>query len=374
MSATQLADVRADEPDMAGPPIAPLVALTALALAAVGGTAAALRRRQPTPRRKLTSPPAEAGDTALLHGILEAGRRLAAAEHGDDVERISVGQALAMTDGEAAAFLRCDAGVLTVGFATDPDLLVPARLADGVIGRVVDAGVEVLRVCRAEPALRNCPISLIAVPVFAAGSVVGALVVVRPAERPFAEADRLALAELRPLVGVAFDAARRTESANHGALVDALTGTGNRRRLDSALQSAGETPLSLIMIDFDHFKAVNDQHGHLAGDELLAAGASLVQQNIRPVDRLFRYGGEEFCVLVPEADESVAASVAERVRAALAAQQFVVGPTRVELRATASFGVAAGRGGEALIEAADQALYAAKRSGRNRVVRAGSLV
>jgi diguanylate cyclase (GGDEF)-like protein len=161
---------------------------------------------------------------------------------------------------------------------------------------------------------------------------------------------------------------------------DPLTGCYNRRHLNAALLD-GEIArarryrlhLSLIMCDLDGFKAINDTHGHHAGDELLRRFAELLQSMTRDaVDTVVRYGGEEFLIILPETPLDGAAELAERVRAAFAAQRLAYGA--VELATTASFGVvgadfAANQAltPQALIAAADELMYDAKRGGRNQV-------
>jgi diguanylate cyclase (GGDEF)-like protein len=161
---------------------------------------------------------------------------------------------------------------------------------------------------------------------------------------------------------------------------DPLTGCYNRRHLNAALLD-GEFArarryrlhLALIMCDLDGFKAINDTHGHHAGDELLRSFAALLQSMTRDaVDTVVRYGGEEFLILLPETPLDGAVELAERIRAAFAAQRTQVGT--VELGTTASFGVvgadfAATQAltSQALIAAADELMYDAKRGGRNQV-------
>ena len=122
------------------------------------------------------------------------------------------------------------------------------------------------------------------------------------------------------------------------------------------------------MVDLDHFKSVNDLHGHPAGDALLRGVSAVMRERVRPGDRVYRLGGEEFCVLLQRTSMEEAAEVAERVRSAIAGGAFSIGRPD-PLRATASFGVAStgDLDGPALIARADEALYAAKQSGRNRV-------
>jgi diguanylate cyclase (GGDEF)-like protein len=166
-----------------------------------------------------------------------------------------------------------------------------------------------------------------------------------------------------------------------GALQDALTGLYNRRHLDerlgselAAAQRHGR-PLSLLMVDIDHFKDVNDAHGHLAGDETLKMVAFVLRGAVRKEDVLARYGGEEFVVIARETGLDGARALAERIRRAVEKSRCSWQGT--ELGVTVSIGVTVsvglteyvpGRSEREFVEAADRALYAAKQQGRNRVV------
>jgi two-component system, cell cycle response regulator len=161
------------------------------------------------------------------------------------------------------------------------------------------------------------------------------------------------------------------------AMVDSLTGLFNRhyaiRHLQSILTRARDNarPVAAMMLDLDCFKAINDAHGHEAGDEVLREFARRLQQNVRGMDLVARLGGEEFLVAMPEVDAAVAASVAERIRLAVEQPDFVLGGGRGALKVTVSIGVSLSVPGEtdsaALIRRADAALYASKHAGRNRV-------
>jgi len=154
---------------------------------------------------------------------------------------------------------------------------------------------------------------------------------------------------------------------------DELTQVANKRGLNQRLQllcAEGERGrrFAVAMVDLDHFKKINDTHGHRAGDDVLKAVAATLQQQVRKTDFVARFGGEEFCVIFTDVDGPNALALAERLRAAIAS---CPAPVRV----TASFGVslcsAPARASAAeLLEAADQALYRAKRGGRNRVAMA----
>jgi diguanylate cyclase (GGDEF)-like protein/PAS domain S-box-containing protein len=171
--------------------------------------------------------------------------------------------------------------------------------------------------------------------------------------------------------------AEQTRRLHQLAESDPLTGMLNRRSFRSELQREWsradryDRPIACIMLDLDFFKKVNDTHGHGTGDVVLKRVANLLIAHCRPSDRVCRYGGEEFCIMAPETDEIGGAALAERLRAALANTPIEIDGK--SLRITGSFGAAEriGEGDEVdqLIDRADQALYVAKHSGRNRVVR-----
>jgi diguanylate cyclase (GGDEF)-like protein len=157
---------------------------------------------------------------------------------------------------------------------------------------------------------------------------------------------------------------------------DALTGLANRRRFEEVLRAEAtnarihRTPLALLMMDIDHFKALNDQHGHMAGDLVLQAVARALQNRVREADIVCRLGGEEFAVLCPRTSGRQAQDLAERIRAEVAS--LVVEFDGRRLRVTVSAGVAVQdpdmiSDPESLYERADKLLYRAKRGGRNRV-------
>ena len=158
-------------------------------------------------------------------------------------------------------------------------------------------------------------------------------------------------------------------------LRDQLTGAFNRRYLESRLAEECDRharhcrPLGVAMLDIDFFKKVNDNHGHEAGDRVLAEVAGRLSGSIRKTDCLVRYGGEEFCCILPETDLASARVLAERFRGAVEQMAVVAGGT--ELRVTISLGVAQLKGGDSpktLLKRADEGLYEAKQTGRNKVV------
>jgi diguanylate cyclase len=168
------------------------------------------------------------------------------------------------------------------------------------------------------------------------------------------------------------------EAVRSESLTDPLTALSNRKFFDSALDKAiahaktkGE-PLSLMMTDIDHFKAFNDNYGHLTGDQVLRLVAASVKQNVKGQDIAARYGGEEFTIALPNTMLRSALTVADHIRRAVMTKELMKRSTGQNLgRVTISIGVAALRPGDnsqSLIERADNCLYAAKRNGRNRVI------
>lgn len=169
----------------------------------------------------------------------------------------------------------------------------------------------------------------------------------------------------------------RLDQLRDQAVIDELTGVYNRRYLDEQLSSRlaeaqrYAAPFSIGLLDIDHFKLVNDTHGHPVGDAVLAETASLTRRQMRKEDLLARYGGEEFAVVLPHTDRLGAAILAERVREAVADHTFEVGGTA--LRITISMGLSSfpldeADSGEQLMLVADKRLYEAKHSGRNQTV------
>lgn len=155
---------------------------------------------------------------------------------------------------------------------------------------------------------------------------------------------------------------------------DPLTRTLNRRFMSAILgreikfASDRKSPLCVILLDIDHFKAINDAHGHQGGDAALRQVAQIIGENVRPCDFIFRYGGEEFLILLAETPILQARSAAERIRLALATRPVAVGTATMKI--TASFGIANHAGHpdpDYLVRAADEALYRAKANGRNRI-------
>ncbi len=164
--------------------------------------------------------------------------------------------------------------------------------------------------------------------------------------------------------------------AEQSAITDALTGLGNRHTMEAAFPAEIERSvrdgqsLSLMMLDLDNFKRLNDVYGHLTGDRVLASIASILTRRFRPSDILVRFGGDEFAVLLPNVSGGQAMVIAERVREAVASYDLSGEEDDTPLSVSVSIGVAElaeGQSLDRLLHAADEAMYRAKRSGRNAV-------
>jgi two-component system cell cycle response regulator len=166
------------------------------------------------------------------------------------------------------------------------------------------------------------------------------------------------------------------QASLEAALFDKLTNLHNRRYLEThlpaMLQASGGRgrPFSLMVLDIDYFKSVNDTYGHTAGDEVLKGFATRIKRVIRQADLVCRQGGEEFVVAMPDTSSAVASIIAERVRAAVQSEPFAIDGGARSIPVTVSIGLAEAAGDpnpETLFTRADKALYGSKHGGRNRV-------
>ena len=206
-------------------------------------------------------------------------------------------------------------------------------------------------------------------PLLVGGQVIGSVLVNHPAETDIGPRIRESVMQAAPVLANL----RNLAIAEIRAATDVLTGLPNNRSVHDTLRrmvaqaSRTVSPLSAALLDLDHFKHVNDAHGHSRGDEVLAAVAATLRSSLRESDFVGRYGGEEFLILLPDTGKQQARTVAEKVRAAVEAIVL----SNLELRVTASLGVATlpddCGDADSLVRAADRALYAAKGRGRNRV-------
>jgi two-component system cell cycle response regulator len=174
------------------------------------------------------------------------------------------------------------------------------------------------------------------------------------------------------------------EASLEMAVTDQLTGLYNRRYLASHLSGMFDRafwngrPLSVMILDIDHFKSINDTHGHDAGDKVIQEVAQRIRNSVRAIDLACRYGGEEFLVAMPDTDKHFAGVVAERLRQEIADFRVTLNSGRDQIKITVSIGIASTEDGpkddtgQKLIKRADEALYSAKSGGRNRVIQSAA--
>jgi diguanylate cyclase (GGDEF)-like protein len=217
--------------------------------------------------------------------------------------------------------------------------------------------------------------SLLAAPLVASGEAIGVLSVQSPRAGAYTVDHLSLLSTIAQHAAVALENARNFQLATVDQLTHLYLRDFFQRKLAEEMARARRyaTTFAVLVLDLDRFKEINDRLGHLAGDRFLQRVGEVIRQTMRAADIPCRWGGEEFCILLPETDRDGARSIAERLRARIGdLATIAVGGA---LRTTVSIGVAchpADDGGEAatLLERADQALYAAKQEGRDRVVMA----
>jgi diguanylate cyclase (GGDEF)-like protein len=268
--------------------------------------------------------------------------------------------------------------------------LVHARgLAPDHEPHVRDIGRQVLRYGR-EYAARDLQederleappaVAAIAFPLKARSATVGALVALdsrRSAHVPLVTDDsRAVLQPMFDTIGLALDTAMRVQRAEELSVTDDLTQLYNSRYLNQALRretkraTRNGRPLSVLFVDLDGFKSINDAHGHLYGSRALVEAAAVIRQCARETDFVARFGGDEFALVLPDTGSDGARAVGERVRDRIATHRFLVGEG-LDLRVSASVGIAtlpdAAASAEELLQAADRAMYWVKDHGKNNI-------
>jgi diguanylate cyclase (GGDEF)-like protein len=281
--------------------------------------------------------------------------------------------AILLLEGKTLA-LRAHKGKLTLLFPERGE--IPAGA--GLSRRAVETGKPVLEndVSKVENYVRGFSEtkSEMCLPLISLGETIGVLALESSHAGAFAQNDVQPLESVADICAAAIQNARYFDRIRHMAYVDGLTGIFNRRyfemRVTEEIERVRryENALALVMVDIDHFKRLNDEFGHLLGDEVLRQVSKLFEQNLRKSDIVCRYGGEEFVLLMPQTTLDHAVAAAEKVRKTVGTWTF----PGVARPVTISLGVAAfpadGDSRDALVSAADRALYAAKQGGRDRVV------
>jgi diguanylate cyclase (GGDEF)-like protein len=216
------------------------------------------------------------------------------------------------------------------------------------------------------------------VPVIYQENLIGLLIFSSPVIDAFREEERELFGAIANHAALALANAQLFQKTLQLSNTDGLTGILNRRAMEARLDLEwsralrDQSSLSLVMIDIDHFKFYNDQHGHQLGDETLRRVARILERNIRKVDAVARYGGEEFVVILPRATKAEAVEVANKLRRSVEQSDFLQGYMQPLGRVTISCGVAAAPDDAdniaALITCADDALFRAKQGGRNQVI------
>lgn len=274
------------------------------------------------------------------------------------------------------------------GLATDPSLVGPISVGEGVSGEVINTGKPLIVTDvrssgrKPAPAERSYKTeSFISYPITIGGRKVGVLNVTdKSSGQPFNEIDLTLLDMIGPQMAVALERAEWQERATEFQLMsitDSLTGLPNRRYLEERLaeelnrSKRYDYPMSFLMIDIDDFKAYNDKNGHQAGDLALQITAHCLKAALRAADVASRYGGEEFCILLPQTALTEAGTIADRIRHRVNTTHYPHGKSQPLGRVTISVGVSTYspiiNTSETIIAAADRALYQAKSLGKDRV-------
>jgi two-component system cell cycle response regulator len=322
-------------------------------------------------------------------GLARMGEALQSTLNAEALMQVVLDAAMVSTDSAAGAALVDDGTArYTVAARSGTDELAvdlpEAVLRDeGVLGAAaaggdavrrgrLDAGVPVELAGGGEPGQAQ----VLAMPLRRGGRTVAVLALFgRRDGAPYSVEDEELLRTLAEQAAIAVDNIRLHREAERLSMTDPLTGLRNFRYLTRELAREIERatrfgrPLTVLILDLDHFKSVNDTYGHPRGDSVLRELAARVSEQIREVDTFARYGGEEFVIVLPETGPAGACQLAERIGNAVRRRRFG-GPGEEPLRVTVSIGVAAfpehARSAATLMRAADEALYVAKRSGRDR--------
>ena len=327
----------------------------------------------------------EASRDELQAGLARLGDTLSSTHDLDRILHVVLESAMASTRASGGMVLLLtpsrDELVLAASEGLDVPIDLRLKVGDGVSGRAalsgdalrgrVGDGPGELRPAAGEPG----DMSLIAVPLKSSGTVIGVLDLYGSAlPGGFDDNDLATIRTFASQATVAVDNVLLHEEARRLSITDGLTGLWNYRYFTMTVGKEIERaarfsrPLALLMLDLDHFKAVNDTFGHQRGDSVLVELAGRIRAEVRDVDTVARYGGEEIVVILPETDEAGAAQLAERICAAVSRKPFGepgVPPVHLTISAGAAVFPTHGLAASVLLARADEALYESKHAGRN---------
>jgi diguanylate cyclase (GGDEF)-like protein len=314
--------------------------------------------------------------------LVRIGDALGASGDREELVRVALDAALGLTTADTALFWvdRGPSVDARAGSGEGGEERRRVGRGEGLVGQVAGSGEPTVWSAGPSPLAPDEPAATtaLAVPVRARGRLYGVLSLYRRSGPPFGDSELDDVVGLARQAGAAIDNTYLHDEARRLSLTDGLTSLWNRRQFE--LRAAQELEraarfgerFSIVLVDLDSFKAINDTHGHLIGDAVLVETAQRLVAHTREVDTVARHGGEEFVLLLPQTDAAGALRVAEKVREELAAKpvETDAGSLPVTLSAGVACHPANGASIEALLGAADAALYAAKAAGKNQVVHA----
>ena len=299
--------------------------------------------------------------------------RLTASLDADEVRRLLLGTVTANSPADVACLVYEQDGALTVTGQDGAPYPGPSVVDARALVALTTAVRDDARSARPVAGLLGAVGSWVAVPIRTHSRGRGVLVAAAAAAGVFGDEHLQLVAAIVGQGATAYENARLYTRVQHLATTDALTGVSNRRHFGDhavrqiSLAHRNHRPMAAMMVDIDHFKRINDTHGHAVGDEVIRRVADALRVNLRASDILCRYGGEEFAIVMSEMHGDPV-EVAERLR--IAVREARIGGTGDPVRFTASIGVAELKPDDdldTLLGRADTALYGAKRGGRDRV-------
>jgi diguanylate cyclase (GGDEF)-like protein len=291
-------------------------------------------------------------------------------------QAFNVDHAAVMLKEEEELVLRAHAGTLTLSIPENGRQSCSTGYWGGALNSestAIDNNVQ----CDTSESLFRETRSHMCIPLVSFRQRLGLLVLSSAHANAFHDSDRQSLESVADMCATAIQNARHVDRVRQLAYIDGLTGIFNRRffelRIGEEIERAKRfnTGMAVIIIDIDHFKRLNDEFGHLLGDEVLRQVSSIFSQHLRKIDVVCRFGGEEFVVVVSQTTPDHAVTVAEKLRTVVSEWQFPGVPRPVYISAGVATFPEQGTERDQLVKAADSALYIAKQTGRNKVCLAG---